>query len=84
MSDRYLPLALQYVDHVARCGSIQRAARELNVAASAIDRQVLMIEAELSVQLFERSSKGMRPTAAGDAVAQLTRRWRNDMRRLTA
>ncbi|HRE20819.1 MAG TPA: LysR family transcriptional regulator [Rhabdaerophilum sp.] len=82
MNKRYLPLALQYVDYVARCGSIQRAARELNVAASAIDRQVLMIEADFRVLLFERSSKGMRPTPAGEAVAAMTQRWRNDLRRL--
>ncbi len=39
-----VPAALRYLEQVARSGSIQRAARELNVAASAIDRQILKLE----------------------------------------
>lgn len=84
MSDRLMPTALHYIDHVARCGSIQSAAKELNVAASAIDRQILLLEARLGVALFERMSRGMRPTVAGDLVVTLARRWRGEERRLRA
>ena len=76
-----VPAALRYVEQVARSGSIQRAARELNVAASAIDRQVLKLEESLDVKLFERLPRGMRPTEAGNAMVALGRRWRADERR---
>ncbi|WP_454688547.1 LysR family transcriptional regulator [Achromobacter aloeverae] len=76
-----IPTALRYVDQVARSGSIQRAARELNVAASAINRQLLLLEEELGVPLFERMPRGMRLTASGDAIVAMARRWRNDERR---
>ena len=84
MSDRLLPASLNYIDQVARCGSIQAAAKELNIAASAIDRQILLLEAELGVALFERFSRGMRPTVAGDRVVTLARRWRGEVRRIAA
>ena len=35
---------LTYVDEVARTGSIRKAATHLNVAASAISRQILALE----------------------------------------
>jgi DNA-binding transcriptional LysR family regulator len=76
-----LPVALRYVDQVARSGSIQRAARELHVAASAIDRQILRLEEDLGVPLFERMPRGMRLTPSGDAMVTLARRWRDDERR---
>ena len=82
MSDRLLPTALHYIDHVARCGSIQGAAKDLNIAASAIDRQILLLEQRLGVALFERMARGMRPTVAGDLVVTLARRWRGEVRRM--
>ena len=79
-----VPASLRYVDQVARSGSIQKAARELNIAASAIDRQILLLERELGVELFERQPRGMRLTAAGDVLVTLARRWRADERRVAA
>ncbi|WP_176084787.1 LysR family transcriptional regulator [Martelella sp. HB161492] len=76
-----VPASLRYADQVARSGSIQKAAKELNVAASAIDRQILLLEQDLGVELFERLPRGMRLTAAGDALVTLARRWRSDERR---
>lgn len=79
MSERLLPAALKYIDQVVHCGSIQAAARELNISASAINRQILMLEDELGVELFERLPKGMRPTLAGELVTTLARRWRGEL-----
>lgn len=79
-----VPANLRYIDQVARSGSIQRAAKELNVAASAINRQILLLEQELGVDLFERQARGMRLTASGDAIVTLTRKWRSDERRLAS
>ncbi|MEP9352659.1 LysR family transcriptional regulator [Xanthobacter sp. KR7-65] len=80
----FVPAALRYVDQVARSGSIQQAARELRVAASAIDRQILLLEQDLGVELFERRPRGMRLTASGEAIVGLIRRWRMEERRAVA
>lgn len=57
---------LRLIDEVARTGSIRRAAEQLNFTASALTRRIQNLEAELGVVLFERTSRGMRPTMAGD------------------
>lgn len=84
MRNPFVPAALRYVDQVARSGSIQQAARELRVAASAIDRQILLLEQDLGVELFERRPRGMRLTASGEAIVALIRRWRMEERRAVA
>ncbi len=76
-----LPKQLRYAEEVAKVGSIQAAAKELNISASAIDRQILLLEADLSVPLFERQPRGMRLTAAGEIIIVLARRWRADVSR---
>ncbi|MEI9804167.1 MAG: LysR family transcriptional regulator [Pseudolabrys sp.] len=84
MQNSLVPAALRYVDQVARAGSIQRAAKELNIAASAINRQILKLESDLGVTLFERFSKGMRLTSAGNSVVALARRWKSEERRVAS
>src|ERR1700751_691383 len=79
-----VPSALRYVDQVARSGSIQRAAKEMNIAASAINRHILLLERDLGVTLFDRVARGMRLTSAGDTVVTLARRWRTHERRADA
>ncbi|HEY8287859.1 MAG TPA: LysR family transcriptional regulator [Acetobacteraceae bacterium] len=61
--------ALHYFDAVRRAGSIRGAARRLNVASSAVNRQILGLEAELQTPLFERLPAGLKLTAAGEIVA---------------
>src|SRR5271163_925606 len=61
--------SLRYFDAVRSAGSIREAARRLNVASSAVNRQILGLEAEVGVKLFERLSAGLRLTAAGEIVA---------------
>lgn len=75
---------LRYVDQVARSGSIRRAADELNVSASAINRQILKLEAELGCPLFERLSSGVRPTQAGEILLTHVRRTLSDWRNTTS
>ncbi|MFB4374972.1 LysR family transcriptional regulator [Agrobacterium sp. CR_3] len=57
---------LRYIDEIARCGSIRKAAARLNVASSAINRQILALEEELGAPIFERMPRGLRLTAAGE------------------
>jgi DNA-binding transcriptional LysR family regulator len=45
---------LEYVDAVARARSIRKAAEQLNVTASAVNRRIADLEEELDAQLFER------------------------------
>jgi DNA-binding transcriptional LysR family regulator len=73
-----------YFDEVAKRGSIRRASEVLNIAPSAIDRQILRMEARLGVPLFERRPQGLRLTAAGELLVGTVRRWRRDLRGVEA
>ncbi len=59
---------LRYIDEIVRCGSIRGAADRLNVASSAINRQVLALEEELGTPLFHRLPRGLRLTSAGEIL----------------
>jgi LysR family transcriptional activator of glutamate synthase operon len=65
---------LRYVEAVARHRHFTRAAEELHVAQSALSHQIRRLEAELGTELFERTSRRVAPTEAGDAVAARARR----------
>lgn len=66
---------LRYFMTVARLGSIRRAAEELHIAASAIDRQILRGEEQLGVKLFERHPSGLKLTTGGEFVLHAASRW---------
>jgi len=70
---------LRYFMAVGRLGSIRKAADELNVSASAIDRQILNAEAEIGMPLFERLSTGLRLTAAGEVLMAAGARWQKNL-----
>jgi DNA-binding transcriptional LysR family regulator len=59
---------LRYVDEVARLGSMRKASRTLNVAASALSRHILELEEELGAPIFERLPRGLRLTASGELL----------------
>jgi DNA-binding transcriptional LysR family regulator len=67
------PRLLTYVDAVARHGSIRKAADALNVASSALNRQILDLELDLGTALFERLPRGVRLTSAGEVFLAYTR-----------
>lgn len=73
-SHRLQETSLRYFLEVVRSGSLTEAAARLNVSASAISRQVAMLEALLGVPLFERRPRGMAPSAAGELLAAHARR----------
>ncbi|TBV11112.1 LysR family transcriptional regulator [Stutzerimonas kirkiae] len=62
--------AIHYFDMVRRCRSIREAARRLNIASSAVNRQILKLEDEIGMPLFERLPGGLRLTAAGEIFAR--------------
>jgi DNA-binding transcriptional LysR family regulator len=63
---RMLNPAHRYFVSVAQHGSIREAAEALNVAQSALSRQILKIEANAGVRLFERHARGVKLTEAGE------------------
>lgn len=75
---------LRYFMAVGRLGSIRKAAEELNVSASAIDRQILAAEAELGMPLFERLPTGLRLTAAGEIMMAAGGRWQKGLAEVRA
>lgn len=60
--------ALRYFYEVARYGSFRLAAEKIHIAASAISRQIQLLEHELGTKLFARERAGLHLTAAGEAL----------------
>lgn len=56
---------LRVFEAVARLGAMNRAAEELHTVQSNVTARIRQIEAELGTALFERTSRGVVPTAAG-------------------
>lgn len=73
---------LRYVDEVARAGSIRKAAEQLHVTASAVNRRVMDLEEELGAPLFERRARGVRLTAAGELFVRYIREQSGDVERM--
>ena len=61
-------VVLKYFLEVARHGSIRKAAQNLFVASSAVNRQILRLEEELGTELFDRVPSGMRLNVAGERL----------------
>ncbi|KPG89926.1 LysR family transcriptional regulator [Pseudomonas sp. RIT-PI-q] len=57
-----------YFFEAVRLGSVRAAADYLNVAPSAVSRQIAQLEQELGAALLERHRRGVKPTEAGDRV----------------
>lgn len=74
---------LKSFDMIRRCGSIREAARQLHIASSAINRQLLQLEDTLGMPLFERLPQGLELTAAGEAFARHVQNVFQDERRLS-
>jgi DNA-binding transcriptional LysR family regulator len=62
--------AIRYFDAVRRAQSIREAARQLNVASSAVNRQIIKLEEEIGEPLFHRLSTGLVLTPVGEALAR--------------
>jgi LysR family transcriptional regulator, nitrogen assimilation regulatory protein len=57
--------AMRTVAHIARTGSLSRAAATLGLAQSAASRHLAQVEASLGGALFHRTGRGVSPTALG-------------------
>ena len=56
---------LEYFQKIAQTGSINEAARQLNMSQPPLSYQLKLLEQELDVKLFERSRQGVSMTEAG-------------------
>lgn len=56
---------LHVLSEVARTGSVSAAARAVHLSQPAVTQAVAALERELGTSLFERSARGVAPTAAG-------------------
>ena len=74
------PRAYVYLDTVARAGSIRKAAEQLHVAATALNRKIKETEDSLGTPLFERLPRGVRLTAAGEVLVAAVRRSMADVK----
>jgi len=61
-------LPLRYLDVVARNGSIRKAAEQLAITSSALNRRILAMEDDLGVPIFDRVATGVRLNAAGEIL----------------
>jgi DNA-binding transcriptional LysR family regulator len=75
-------IPLRYFLEVVRTGSITEAAERLDVAPSAVSRQIARLERELNTLLFERRARGMALNAAGEVLAAHARRMQQDVERV--
>jgi DNA-binding transcriptional LysR family regulator len=75
-------LPLQFVDAIARAGSIRKAAEGLAITSTALNRRLLTLEEELGVPIFERLPRGVRLSTAGELLIHHLRSQAADFEKL--
>ncbi len=70
------------IEAVARVGSIRKAAEDMNITASALNRRIQRFEREFGGAIFERLTRGVRLNPAGELVMQHYRSQRSDLARV--
>jgi DNA-binding transcriptional LysR family regulator len=65
---------LRYFVAIAEEGSFTRAAERLWVAQPSLSSQIRRLESELGVQLFDRHTRGVEPTSAGQLFLERARK----------
>ncbi|MCA0927644.1 LysR family transcriptional regulator [Ruegeria profundi] len=71
--------SFRYFLSVADSGSVRAASERLNVSASAISRQIKLLEHSFKTELFERRSDGMFLTPEGKILSQHMRQTMRDL-----
>ena len=67
---------------VMRAGSVRKAAEDMNITASALNRRIRQFEAEFGAEIFERLPRGMRLNPAGELILQHIRAQISDLARV--
>lgn len=71
-----------YINAIARTGSIRKTAENVNLTASALNRQILDFEREIGTKIFERLPNGVRLNAAGELIVRHIRDQLSDFERV--
>jgi DNA-binding transcriptional LysR family regulator len=71
-----------YIEGVMRAGSIRKAADDMNITASALNRRIQRFEVEFGSEIFERLPRGVRLNPAGELLMQHFRTQFFDLRRV--
>ena len=77
MSEKIKESRIVFLFEAIRHGSVRAAAEALNVAPSAVSRQIALLEDELSIPLIERHTRGVKPTEAGQLLLSYFREQRS-------
>ncbi|PRY26310.1 DNA-binding transcriptional LysR family regulator [Aliiruegeria haliotis] len=72
----------RYIEGVVRAGSIRKAADDMNITASALNRRIQRFEEEFGSEIFERLPRGVRLNPAGELLVQHFRAQESDLRRV--
>ncbi len=64
------PVHLQTLTAVIQSGSFADAARQLGYTGSAVSQQIAALERAVKMPLFERDARSVKPTPAGQFVAE--------------
>lgn len=70
------------IEAVARAGSMRKAAEDMNITASALNRRIRGFEQEFGTPLFERLPNGVRLNPAGELLMQYFRATRSELQRV--
>jgi len=70
------------IEAVARAGSMRRAAEDMNITASALNRRINRFEDEFGAEIFERAPGGVRLNPAGELVLHHYRATLSDLSRV--
>lgn len=73
---------LRLIQDVARAGSIRKAAEDLAITSSALNRRIQAFEAEFGAQIFERLPRGVRLNPAGELLMHHIRTQVGDLERV--
>lgn len=71
--DGLAPAALRYFVSIAELGSLTAASRALRVSQPSLTVALRKLEEDLGTTLFVRTSRGVRPTASGEALLKHAR-----------
>jgi len=72
----------QFIEGVIRAGSIRKAAEDMNITASALNRRINKFEEEFGYEIFERLPRGVRLNPAGEMLLQFIRAQGSEFARL--
>jgi len=72
----------EFIEGVLRAGSIRKAAEDMHITASALNRRINRFEDEFGYEIFERLPRGVRLNPAGEMLLHYARSQRSEFARL--